>query len=78
MYFVASRTQQGAIGDSITAGELADLRLPADTWHAYRDGGTETACGIALTELHVFPNVPFLPQRTDDFCAVCLQGVQAL
>jgi hypothetical protein len=77
MYMVASRTQQGAVGEGPDIGVLADLQLPADTWHAYgAAGGTATACGIPLTELRLFPDLTFLPVRWDDVCGICLAAVE--
>jgi hypothetical protein len=77
MYMVASRTQQGAVGEGPDTGVLADLQLPADTWHAYgAAGGTATLCGIALTELCLFPDLTFLPVRCDDVCSSCLAAAE--
>lgn len=78
-FLTASASKQGAIGDSLNSGELASLQLPADTWHAYIEGDTATLCHISLSELHLFPDLSFLPER-GDVCRECLivaRGVSA-
>lgn len=78
MYRVASSRQQGAIGEGPATGVLADVQLPADTWHAYRreGGAIATVCGIPLAGLHLFDTLTFLPVRSDDVCGACLEGVE--
>ena len=71
-FLTASGKKQGAIGDSVQAGDLAALQLPADTWHGYVDGDEVTLCHLPLIELHLFPELSFLPPRGDP-CRACLE-----
>jgi hypothetical protein len=56
---------------------LPEVTLPADTWHAWFPMEERTLCGLAVTDLHQFPLLPFLPERANDLCRPCLMGARA-